>query len=318
MSEDAAMVLPPPKEARVRPPPPEYVPMEGIEGFIQSTEKLAKRLVTYFNDKEKFALCRGLGENFKLVSLGLGVFAFKGLASKDALQNVLSNELVGRYVSRVYWTDGGVSTRRDAIVVKVVELLADQPDVKLRLQTFPSSNAQVFADMIPENIALQKSGFTHILSLVFINKRGSKLYYWGLTPASERYHQNTDARPDTDVCSARFKLCETFFVFGIKPAPTWRFLDVGAAPGSWTSVLKTLVPEGIVVAVDPAELNDDCLSASNVVHLRKKVEDCEAELRRYAPFDAVTCDANVDPRQVRRACMHEGGGGTTACVFKWK
>lgn len=50
----------------------------------------------------------------------------------------------------------------------------------------------------------------------------------------------------------------------------WTVLDIGAAPGGWTSFLSNQVKK--VIAVDPAEMDPIVLKNENVIQLKKNFE----------------------------------------------
>jgi len=54
-----------------------------------------------------------------------------------------------------------------------------------------------------------------------------------------------------------------------------------------------------VVAIDPAELNINPLPV-NVIHIKLKVQDAVPRIAELAPYDLLTCDTNLDPREVCR------------------
>lgn len=74
-------------------------------------------------------------------------------------------------------------------------------------------------------------------------------------------------------------------------------LDLGAAPGGWTSCL---VEHGAahVAAVDPAELAAAVLALPQVEHMRMRSEQAMAVLRaRGERFDVLVCDMNCAPAE---------------------
>ena len=89
---------------------------------------------------------------------------------------------------------------------------------------------------------------------------------------------------------AELKLREALERFDIALEPSWRALDVGAAPGGWTKVLAETVAE--VIAVDPAELDPTVAALPNVRHLRCRAEALDAE--SLGPLDLVVNDMNID------------------------
>jgi 23S rRNA (cytidine2498-2'-O)-methyltransferase len=89
---------------------------------------------------------------------------------------------------------------------------------------------------------------------------------------------------------AELKLREALKAFAIEPAPAWRALDIGAAPGGWSRVLASLVAE--VIAVDPADLDPEVAALPNVRHLRCKAESLD--LQSIGPVDLLVDDMNKE------------------------
>jgi len=92
------------------------------------------------------------------------------------------------------------------------------------------------------------------------------------------------------ISRAAFKLLEAEKAFGL---PLDRFsnaLDLGAAPGGWTSVL---LERGLkVTAVDPAEMDPSLTPNPNLRHIRRNAAEVS-----FAPgsFDLLVCDMSWDP-----------------------
>lgn len=112
------------------------------------------------------------------------------------------------------------------------------------------------------------------------------------------------------VSRAAFKLLEAERVFGL---PLDRFshaLDLGAAPGGWTSVL---LARGLkVTAVDPAALDESVAGHPRLTHLRRNAAQVS-----FAPgtFDLLVCDMSWDPRRTCQlvtalsSALSAGGSG---------
>ncbi len=93
------------------------------------------------------------------------------------------------------------------------------------------------------------------------------------------------------VSRAEHKLLEALSVFGIDPPKEGLALDLGAAPGGWTRVMRQR--ELKVVAVDPADLDPRIGRDDNVQHVRKSVRDYAAPA---GAFDMLLNDLRMDPR----------------------
>ncbi|QJD82556.1 SAM-dependent methyltransferase [Cohnella herbarum] len=97
------------------------------------------------------------------------------------------------------------------------------------------------------------------------------------------------------ISRAAFKLLEAERAFNL---PLDRFsnaLDLGAAPGGWTSVL---LERGLkVTAVDPAEMDPSLELHPSLRHIRRNAADVS-----FAPgtFDLMVCDMSWDPHHTAR------------------
>jgi len=112
------------------------------------------------------------------------------------------------------------------------------------------------------------------------------------------------------ISRAAFKLLEAERAFNL---PLDRFsnaLDLGAAPGGWTSVL---LERGLkVTAVDPAEMDPSLELHPRLRHLRQNAADVS-----FAPgsFDLLVCDMSWDPHHTCRivselaSVLSAGGSG---------
>ena len=77
-------------------------------------------------------------------------------------------------------------------------------------------------------------------------------------------------RDDAQISRAEFKLLEAVDVFGLEMPGGGKALDMGAAPGGWTRVLRQLNIR--VVAVDPADMDARFRRDPNVTHVATTIE----------------------------------------------
>jgi 23S rRNA (cytidine2498-2'-O)-methyltransferase len=136
-----------------------------------------------------------------------------------------------------------------------------------------------------------------ILSVVIGSERG----YLGLSLAA---HNLSDwaggrrrfARDEEQISRAEFKLLEAIETFDIELPPRGVALDLGAAPGGWTRILR--LHEQYVTAVDPARLHPSLQSDPNVRHLAITAEAyLEADPDQ---FDLIVNDMRLDARDSAR------------------
>ncbi|QGG56272.1 SAM-dependent methyltransferase [Paenibacillus sp. B01] len=122
-------------------------------------------------------------------------------------------------------------------------------------------------------------------------------------------------REDGQISRAKFKLLEAEREFGLDYSRYSRALDIGAAPGGWTSLL---LERGLkVTAVDPAELHPSLQAYRTLTVLRKNASEV-----KFAPgsFDLLVCDMSWSPMQMCRLVLDLApalqSGGTAIVTIK--
>jgi len=104
------------------------------------------------------------------------------------------------------------------------------------------------------------------------------------------------AREEGQVSRAEFKLLEAIEVFGLEMPARGTALDLGAAPGGWTRVLRA--HEQYVTAVDPGELDPRLKEDRGVRHKRMTAEAYLAD--EPDRFDILVNDMRMDARDSAR------------------
>lgn len=102
-------------------------------------------------------------------------------------------------------------------------------------------------------------------------------------------------REEGQLSRAKFKLLEAFDSFDLPVPAGGRALDLGAAPGGWTSLL---LEKGLqVTAVDTGDLGEALVGHPSLTFLKQNVEDVS-----FPPesFDLVTCDMSWNPLNTAR------------------
>ncbi|WP_110934423.1 SAM-dependent methyltransferase [Paenibacillus bouchesdurhonensis] len=98
-------------------------------------------------------------------------------------------------------------------------------------------------------------------------------------------------REEGQISRAKFKLLEAELTFGIDFTAYREALDIGAAPGGWTSFL---LERGIkVTAVDPAKMHPSLKNEPRLTIIRKNAG--EVKLREHQ-FDLLVCDMSWSPK----------------------
>ena len=110
------------------------------------------------------------------------------------------------------------------------------------------------------------------------------------------------AREPEQISRAEFKLLEALETFNIELPARGRALDLGAAPGGWTRVLRQ--KEQYVTAVDPAWLHPTLQKDKGVRHLRLTAEEY---LEQYPDtYDVIVNDMRLDARDSARLMVAYG------------
>lgn len=122
-------------------------------------------------------------------------------------------------------------------------------------------------------------------------------------------------REEGQVSRAQFKLLEAERKFSLDLGRFHRALDIGAAPGGWTSLL---LDRGLhVTAVDPAELDTRVLRRVQLRYLKKTADQVSFEPDH---FDLLVCDMSWDPQQMSRQIVGllyaVQAGGTVILTLK--
>lgn len=98
-------------------------------------------------------------------------------------------------------------------------------------------------------------------------------------------------KEEGQVSRAKFKLLEAEASFGIPFSSFTSALDIGAAPGGWTSFL---LERGLkVTAVDPAKMAPSVLASPNLTYLRKNADSVKF---KEDQFDLLVCDMSWSPK----------------------
>ncbi|EQD44711.1 THUMP domain-containing protein [mine drainage metagenome] len=223
------------------------------------------------------------------VSVNIGMLLVKldgGDGAAEKLIGMLnSNLFLHRRVNRAYICDSEEGSIDAAI--RTLESRIGK-DARIRLQVYPKSIEGGVIDAFDSHgVALDPSGFTHVAYIVSVDGR----YFIGLYGRDMYFSK--ESQQEKQISRAYYKIAEAASRFGIQFSSSARVLDIGAAPGGWSQFLSERV--ALCVSVDPAKME---ISKGNIKHIEKTFQEGIEEIRSYAPYDMIVCDANIDPRLV--------------------
>lgn len=154
-------------------------------------------------------------------------------------------------------------------------------------------NTRLSQGLVEQGSRLEVRQPEQILSVVLTPEQG----YLGLSRAADNLSDWAGGarrfkQEQGQVSRAEFKLLEALELFGLRLPAAGTALDLGAAPGGWTRILRQHALS--VVAVDPADLDARIASDPAVRHIRQAAQS-------YLPatdeqFDVILNDMRMDAR----------------------
>ncbi|MFB5265469.1 SAM-dependent methyltransferase [Paenibacillus enshidis] len=213
-----------------------------------------------------------------------------------------------------------VLTRLAAFVMNRSELQGQILSVQVRKSTDSqwedSTGAlkQAITDKLAEApLDFAVRGADYVLSVF----AGQQFWYAGISrPDDNLSDWNGGAvrfqKEEGQVSRAKFKLLEAEAAFGIDFTAFRKALDIGAAPGGWTSFLLERGLE--VTAVDPARMDPSVLQSPRLTFLRKNAGEVKF---RDSEFDVLVCDMSWSPKQMAKlvtGLLYSLASGGTAIV----
>lgn len=190
-----------------------------------------------------------------------------------------------------------ISGAAPTLVVQVDPTLSFSVQTRLLFHQHPygpfNVNQQLAAAVQATGAKLDVRQPQQVLSVVCTQHRA----YLGLSLAADnlsdwaggarRFKQEPE-----QISRAEFKLLEALEVFQLDMPAGGRALDLGAAPGGWTRVLR--VHNLQVVAVDPGDLHPYLLSDPAVTHVRATAHEFLADQTKHQAFEVVVNDMRMD------------------------
>jgi 23S rRNA (cytidine2498-2'-O)-methyltransferase len=216
-------------------------------------------------------------------------------------------------VQSVLYVDEGADWREVLEVAMVAEILPYlEPDLPFSVQSriFPHAPMKPFeVNQLVADAGVEQFGLAldvrqpeQVVSIAVRSDEGQPpIFYAG---ASMARHNLSDwaggmrrfAREEGQISRAEFKLLEAIELFNLELPARGTALDLGAAPGGWTRVLRNF--EQYVTAVDPGELDPRVAKDRGVRHKRMTAEaylDAEPDM-----YDIIVNDMRLDGRDSAR------------------
>ena len=161
-------------------------------------------------------------------------------------------------------------------------------------------NVKLAEELAQRGIALDVRQPAQILSVVLTPEQA----YLGLSPAADNLSDWAGGarrfkRDEAQISRAEFKLLEAVEVFGLTWPQTGAALDLGAAPGGWTRLLRQ--HDLHVVAVDPANLDARLAADPAVRHIRQTAQSYLPKTREQ--FEVILNDMRLDAQDSARLML---------------
>ena len=164
-----------------------------------------------------------------------------------------------------------------------------------------AENPGALRDQLQANLASLEADFTLQEPQWVISLFASKeTWYLGVSSPDDNLSDwNGGAirfqREEGQISRAKFKLLEAEKQFGIPFTSFRNALDIGAAPGGWSSFL---LERGLqVTAVDPAKMHDSLLNHPGLKVVNKNASEVKFKDNQ---FDLLVCDMSWSPKLMAR------------------
>jgi 23S rRNA (cytidine2498-2'-O)-methyltransferase len=241
-----------------------------------------------------------------------GEKSFAGVAAAWEAQPPIFLRHVSPVQSVLYIDDEGDwrSLLEVAAVGEILPYLEPELPFSVQSRVFPHVSLKPFEiNQVIADAGVEQFGLTldvrqpgQVVSVVARSDEGQlPIFYIG---ASLARHNLSDwaggmrrfAREEGQISRSEFKLLEAIELFGLQLPARGTALDLGAAPGGWTRILRKF--EQYVTAVDPGELDPRLAKDRGVRHKRMTAEeylDSEPD-----SFDIIVNDMRMDGRDSAR------------------
>jgi 23S rRNA (cytidine2498-2'-O)-methyltransferase len=216
-------------------------------------------------------------------------------------------------VQNVLYLDEGADWRpllEMAVTAETLPHLDAELPFSVQSRVFPHADFKPYElNQHIADVAVAQFGMTldvrqpeQVISVVVRSDKGEPpIFYLG---ASLARHNLSDwaggmrrfAREEGQISRAEFKLLEAIELFDLELPARGTALDLGAAPGGWTRVLRGF--EQYVTAVDPGDLDPRLANDRGVRHKRMTAEEYLDS--GPDPFDIIVNDMRMDGRDSAR------------------
>lgn len=259
-------------------------------------------------------LRRLLGQ-LKVTQLAAGeVFLFESPLSREETLEAVQRQLPIflrhlQPVDRVIETSGNADDLEElSRVVRNAQLSFVDKQVSIHLRkakitVYPYSAADTKAvlDAVLEEIGAESARQKPDM-IIAIYAAASQLYVGCGTPGEMLSDWPGGAvrfqREEGQISRAKFKLLEAEREFGLNYETFQQALDIGAAPGGWTSLL---LERGLrVTAVDPGELHPSLNGHYALTYHKRNASDVKLPAETY---DLLVCDMSWSPMQMSRLVL---------------
>jgi 23S rRNA (cytidine2498-2'-O)-methyltransferase len=142
----------------------------------------------------------------------------------------------------------------------------------------------------------------HILSVAIGPVKGMLTACLGVSPTAWNLSdwaggERRFRREDGQISRAEFKLLEALEQFNLTLPERGVALDLGAAPGGWSRVVRQRRPELRVTAIDPGLLHPSLEADFGIHHVRTSAENYLRSLTPRHRFDLILNDMRMDARR---------------------
>ncbi len=188
------------------------------------------------------------------------------------------------------------------IITSLKKALAKKQTFKLEVMNLTSKQGQRAKDIeVSIGKELESKGFIadlknpkYYVYLIFLKNKvliGKIKAKDAISPYIDPY-RHYKFNDSSKISRSELKLWEAFDYFHIDKKGIHYALDIGAAPGGWTSFM--VKNNANVVAIDQAKLDEKKLDMNKVIHVNERANEVPVSGLKKYKFDIMLIDANID------------------------